>query len=286
MAKGLFQRAISESGGSMAPPRASLKAAEEQGKAYLSKLGANDIKAARALSAEAIQKNTKGMGDFWPVADGETIATNQYELFEAGKFNDTPILVGTNSDEGGLFMRDSLTGEAFEKRIRGQYAAGADAILKAYPHATDAEATRSARDIFRDSTFAWPTWAWATLQSKNGKNKAFIYYFDHRTPASPEGANHADEIAYVFGNLGGAGRSNGPEDKAVSELLSSYWINFAKKGDPNGPGLPVWPSFDEKEQKTMFFDKTPGARPIPNVEKIKAFDAYFAKLRAEAKSKK
>jgi para-nitrobenzyl esterase len=279
MAKGLFHRAISESGGSMAPPRMSLKQAEEQGKAYLSKLGANDIKAARALSAEAIQKETQGMGSFWPVADGENVMPNQYELFEAGKFNDTPILVGTNSDEGGMFARQNTTGAAFEKMIRSQYAEGADAILKAYPHATDAEATRSSKNIFRESAFAWPTWAWAKLQSRNGKNKAFVYYFDHRTPASPEGANHGSEISYVFGNLGGMGGSSGPEDKALSDLISSCWVNFAKKGDPNGPGLPAWPAFDEKEQKTMFFDKTPGARPHPNMEQIKAFDAYYAKLR-------
>ena len=143
MAKGLFHRAISESGGAMTPLRVSLKAAEEQGKAYLSKLGANDIKAARALSAEAIQKDTKGMGSFWPVADGETIVEDQYGLFEAGKFNDTPILIGTNSDEGGLFVTQKTTSAAFEKMIRSQYGAGADAILKAYPHATDAEAARS-----------------------------------------------------------------------------------------------------------------------------------------------
>ena len=285
MAKGLFHRAISESGGAMTPPRTTLKAAEEQGQAYLSKLGAKDIKAARALSAEAIQKETKGMGSFWPVADGETIAEDQYGLFEAGKFNDTPILVGTNSDEGGLFVTQKITSAAFEKMIRDGRGPGAAAILKAYPYATDAEATKSAKDIMRDSTFAWPTWTWAKLQSRHGKNKAFVYYFDHRTPASPEGANHAAEIPYVFGNLGGFGGSTGPEDKALSDLLSSYWINFAKKGDPNGPGLPVWPAFDEKEQKTMFFDKTPSARRHPNLDKIMAFEAYFAKLREDAKAK-
>jgi para-nitrobenzyl esterase len=286
MAKGLFQRAISESGGSMTPPRGTLKMAEEQGKAYLSKLGAKDIKAARALSAEAIQKDTKGMGGFWPVADGYTIAVNQYELFEAGKFNDTPVLIGTNSDEGGLFMTQKLTGADFEQMIRKQYAAGADAILKAYPHITDAEATRSAKDIFRDSTFAWPTWAWAKLQSRNGKHKAFVYYFDHRTAASPEGANHAAEIPFVFGNPGGFGGSSGPEDKLLSDLISAYWINFARAGNPNGQGLPNWPAFEEKEQETLFFDKTPSARPHPNMDKIMAFDAYFAKLREDAKAKK
>ncbi len=263
-----------------------LKAAEEQGKIYLSKLGANDIKAARALSAEAIQKDTKGMGSFRPVADGETIVANPYEAFEAGKFNDTPILVGTNSNEGGLFVTQITTSATFERMIRNSYGASAEDILKAYPHDMEAEATRSAKDIMRDSTFAWSTWAWAKMQSTKGKNKAFVYYFDHRTPASPDGANHAAEISYVFGNLGGMGGGNGPEDKALSELISSYWVNFAKKGDPNGPGLPVWPAFVEKAQKAMTFDKTPGAKPYPNIEQIKTFDSYFAKIREEAKAKK
>jgi para-nitrobenzyl esterase len=138
----------------------------------------------------------------------------------------------------------------------------------------------------RDSVFAWPTWAWAKLQSRNGKNRVFVYYYDHRTPASPEGANHASEISYVFGNLGGFGGSSGPEDKALSELISSYWVNFAKNGDPNGPGLPVWPAFDEKAQKTMLFNKTSGAGPHPNLDQLEAFDAYYAKLREEAKTGK
>jgi para-nitrobenzyl esterase len=286
MAKGLFQRAISESGGAMTPPRTTLKEAEALGNAYLSKLGANDIKAARALSAEAIQKDTTGMGFFRPVADGETIADNQYELFEAGKFNDTPILVGTNSHEGGLFVTQKITVADFEKTIRSRFGSSADAVLKAYPHGTDAEATRANQDIMRETSFAWPTWTWAKMQSNHGKNNAFVYYFDHRTPMSPEGSSHAAEISYVFCNLGGMGGGTGPEDKALSDLLSSYWINFAKNGDPNGSGLPVWPSFNEKDQKTMFFDKAAGARPHPNLEKIRAFDAYFTRLREEAKAKK
>ena len=66
----------------------------------------------------------------------------------------------------------------------------------------------------------------------------------------------------------------------------SFKENFAKNGDPNGPGLPAWPVFNEREQKTMFFDKTSGARPHPNLEKLEAFDAYYAKLRAKAKTGK
>lgn len=286
MAKGFFHRAISESGGSMTPPRATLKQAEEQGKAYLNKLGADDIQTARALSAEEIQKNTQGMGSFWPVADGATIATNQYELFEKGEFNDTPILVGTNSNEGGMFVTQPITSEGFKQMMQGRFGDSADSMLEVYPHATDEEAFQSNRDIMRESAFAWPTWAWATLQSRNGRNKAFVYYFDHRTAASPDGANHAAEIPYVFGNLTsmgpmGAG-SDAPEDQALSELIQSYWINFATTGDPNGPALPYWPAFNENDQQVMFFNKETGARAHPNLAKIMAFDAYYARLREEA----
>ncbi len=288
MAKGLFQRAISESGGAVTPSRGTLKMAEEHGTAYLKNLGADTIEAARALSAEEIQKDTKGMGSFWPVPDGVTIVENPYETFESNAFNDTPILVGTNSNEGGLFINQPITSEGFEKMVRGQYAAAAEELLKVYPYATDDEALQSARDLMRDSIFAWSTWAWATLQSRNGKNKAFVYYFDHRIPGIPGGANHAAEIPYVFGNLDKKGPMGGrpptPEDKALNELISAYWINFARNGDPNGERLPEWPSFDEKDQQVMYFGKESGARKHPNLDKIMAFDAYFAKVREEVKT--
>ncbi len=295
-AKGLFQRAISESGGSFAPPRiadgagmnvAALKLGESAGETFLKKLGAADIKAARALPAEQIQKATGGgMGggsSFWPVADGNVLPGDPYELYEKGRFNDTPILVGTNSNEGGLFMRGPSTPASFEKQIRSGYGERADVILKAYPHATNAEAARASADVFREFAFAWPTWAWARMQSQKGKGKAFVYYYDHRTPASPDGANHGAEVSYVFGNFGGPGGPPSPEDLAFSDLIRSYWINFARTGDPNGSGLPQWPAFTEKDQRVMFFDTGASAKPIPNLEKLKAYDSYYSWRREQAK---
>ncbi len=292
-AKGLFAKAISESGGSFAPPRATeggggvptLAAAEARGERFFKDLGVASLAAARALTTEQISKALPpGLGGgFWPVADRDVIPGDQYVLYGEGRFNDTPVLIGTNSDEGALFVRGGVTVASFEQQIRSGYGERADEILAAYPHATDAEALIAARNVARDSTFAWSTWAWARLQSTKGKGPAYIYYFDHRTPTSPNGATHAAELQYVFRTLGSQGTgAPRPEDTATSELMSSYWVNFAKTGDPNGPGLPRWPKFTEQDQQAMVFDEAPGARPLPNMRELKAMDDYFAWLRSRA----
>ncbi|HEX5420242.1 MAG TPA: carboxylesterase family protein [Gammaproteobacteria bacterium] len=285
-AKGLFQRAISESGGDLGLPRTAaneggasadtLKDAEADGKRFLSTLGVGDIEAARKLQADKVLAAVRpSKVRFWPVFDGDVLPGDEYRLYEAGRFNDTPILVGTNSDEGNLFVRSSTT-KAFEAQVRSGYGEGAKGILAAYPHATDAEATRAAKDLFRDATFAWPTWAWAQLQSEHGKGKAFLYYFDHRTPQSPNGSNHASELGYVFGTLGTQrGPAPGPQDEALSKLMIGYWTNFAKTGNPNGKGLPAWPAFTASDQRVMYFDGGAHAKPLPNAKQLEALDAYY-----------
>ena len=280
-AKGLFQRAIAESGASMGPLKVAheagqnvrtLRAAEQVGVEFLAKLGVKEIAAARALSAEKIRDAGAPLRMFWPVADGETIPGDQYRLFEQGQFNDTPILIGTNSDEGAMFVKPPVTPEEFEQRTRERFGPAAERILQVYPQATEAEAFKASKDVFREAGFAWHAWSWAKLQARHGRSKAFVYYFDHRAPSSLQGSNHADEVPYVFGNLG---RSSGPRDRALSDMIGSFWVNFAKTGDPNGDSLPGWPAFDETRMSALIFDETPGARTLPNLEQLAAFDEYF-----------
>ncbi len=294
--KGLFHRAICMSGGSFTPIQTTnqsgiglgmpcLKLAESNGEQFLKELGVADIKAARDLSAEDIQKAIPGgMGGmrFRPVADGYVISNDLYLLYESGSFNDTPVLLGHTSDETASFgMNQNITPEAFEMQIKSQYGSHADAILAAYPHATETEATKASRDIMNDSGFCWNTWAWARLQSKNGKGKAFQYYFDYH-PNSPDGGSgHGSDVPYAFQTLGGSMGEPKQADLRLSDMISSYWINFARSGDPNGPDLPEWPAFSEDDQKVMVFDTTPGARPVPNLDRLKVFDAYFASLRGK-----
>ncbi|HOW67738.1 MAG TPA: carboxylesterase family protein [Candidatus Paceibacterota bacterium] len=289
LAKGLFQRAICQSGGAMAPikPAAdkpggmivSLALAEELGKMCFTRLGVTNLKAARALTTDAVRKGTVGLP--WPIADGEVIVGDPQELFRSGRFNDTPILLGIMSNDGGLFGGfGQKTPEEFEQTVRKDFVDGADVILAAYPHSTKDEAARASRDVIREMLFGWQTWSWAMLQSENGKGKAFLYYFDYG--GKPGEAGHGGDVPYVFGNLGGWFKpAASEENKGMSEKIMSYWVNFAKTGDPNGTDLPQWPAFHGDTMKAMIFGKTPQAGPVPNLEKIRAIDAYWTTVRAK-----
>jgi para-nitrobenzyl esterase len=293
VAKGLFQRAISESGGYFQPPKYAneggqnglpLKLAEKQGMQFLSNLGTTDIRAARTLSAELIQREAGPAlsARFWPVYDSYVLPGDVYEAYQATRFNDTAVLIGTNSDEGALFARPGVTTSTFGTEVRDGYDTKASVILAAYPNGTDAEAASSSKNLFRDTAFAWPTWAWARLQSRVSKNPVYVYYFDHRTSASPDGATHGAEMAYVFGNLDTRLGPPSAADVALSEHMSSYWVNFARSSDPNGAGLPAWPSFNETTQQVLYFDGTIAAKSIPNLPQLQALNDYYSWRRAEA----
>jgi para-nitrobenzyl esterase len=299
LAKGLFQGAISESGGNFAPARpadeggenmTTLSTAEKNGTAFLGKLGAPSIADARKKSADEVLKNSPpGLGGWWPIFDSYVLLGDQYKLYEAGRYNDTPVLIGTNSDEGALFVPSAKASE-YQSGTRSGYGEYADKILAAYPGKTDAEALRSSRDLFRDTAFAWPTWAWARLQSKTGKGKVYAYYFSHRPPYPNQpqfkdwGAAHAGEIAYVFGNFT-ASMPASASDRMVSEEMMSYWVNFAKTGDPNGAGLPRWPAFTNSSPQVMNLNDPSKAIPVPNLDKLQVLDGYYAWRRSEAENK-
>jgi para-nitrobenzyl esterase len=300
LAKGLFQGAISESGGSFAPARFSneagenvppLAVAEHNGSAFLAKIGAKSVADARKMTAESIIKaSPPGAGaGFWPNFDGYVLPGDQYNLYEEGRYNDTPVLIGTNSDEGALFVA-TTTAPAYEKSVHAGYGDYAEKILAAYPTGSDAEALRSARDLARDSTFAWSTWTWARLESKRGKSNVYVYYFSHRPtyPNTPQfkswGAAHGAEISYVFGNFTPS-MPPSAEDRAVSDTVSSYWVNFAKTGDPNATGMPTWPAFNNSKPEVMNLNDPSKAIPLPNAEKLKVLDGYYAWRRSQEAEK-
>jgi para-nitrobenzyl esterase len=146
------------------------------------------------------------------------------------------------------------------------------AVLARYAHDTDSAAVKSFEDLSRDSDHGWNSWTWARLHARKGRSKVFVYYFDVSSPDSTVGAYHGAEVPYVFGRPSAVARM---DDARVSDLMRRYWINFAKNGDPNGPGLPAWPAFSDEAPHAMVFDRTPGARRLPNLDRMRAIDAFF-----------
>ena len=294
LAKGLIQGAISESGGSFGPPRATggpgenmrpLAIAEKDGQAFAVNAGATSVAELRKLAPEKLLSAQRGLA--WPNVDGWVIPSDQYTLYAAKQFNDVPVLIGYNSDEGASFSRDR-TPKDYIDATRKRYGAFADSLLKAYPTG-ETSVPKTARDLSRDAAFGWQTWIWARLQSSLGNSKVFYYYFDQHpdypadSPQTGHGSPHGMEVEYVFGHVTG-GPSGKPSlaDFAISEAMATYWTNFAKYGDPNSKGMPQWPAFSDQHPELMVFAGVPHTGPLPNEEGLKALDAYFAWRRSPA----
>ncbi len=285
LAKGLFQGAISQSGGNFGPPRPTtypgenqkrLADAERDGEAYLKNAGVTSIAELRKLPADKLPA-VRGMS--WPIIDGYVIPDDQVKLYSANRFNDTPILVGYNSDEGASFS-PPRTPEAYIEGVKSRYGSFAESLIKAYPAGTTT-VPKTARDLARDAAFGWQTWIWARLQSKMGKSKAFYYYFDQHpdypadSPQADRGSPHGQDVAYVFQHLNSSNPQITKTDLEISDAMATYWTNFAKKGDPNGDGVPVWPDFSDENPIVMYFNKTPHTGPVPSAESLRSLDAYF-----------
>ena len=111
-----------------------------------------------------------------------------------------------------------------------------------------------------------------------------MYYFNLPTARDPNGSGHGQEVAYVFGNLGGPGRPAPTDrDRDISQEMQDYWVNFTIKGDPNGPGLPAWPAFSESAPLVMRFGIDQGSAPIPHQDRLHVLDAYYAWRRERSK---
>jgi para-nitrobenzyl esterase len=293
LAKGLFQGAISESGGSFGPVRADggpgenmqpLDVAEKAGVAWSESLGASSVAELRKIPAEqllAAAQRQRGLS--WPITDGWVIPDDQYKLYQAGRYHDVPVLIGYNSDEGATFGVPRSQ-EAYVESVRQRYEQSAGELLAAYPGGDTPAAKKTARDLTRDSAFGWHTWTWARLQAKTGKSKVFLYYFDEHpdysadSPRAGYGTPHSEELPYVFRQLREHNRPvPTPKDEAMSEMMRIYWTNFAKTGDPNGAGLASWPAYNEaKPQMLNIASGNTKAVPIVSEGGLKVLDKYFA----------
>jgi para-nitrobenzyl esterase len=282
LAKNHFRRVIAESGADVGSFSVSyplpLKANEQAGVDFMKAAGADSLAALRRLPIADLMKIR---GPNRMSIDGHVIPLDPYDLFYTGKQNDVPILNGWNRDDVAGSAPEGAA--AFKEDVRRRYGSHADAILKAFPAETDEQAKKSAAALNRDVLFAWQGYTWVRLQERTGKAASYTYYFTRVPPDTPQemarGVFHGSESPYALDNLDKFKRPYTDIDRKLSATMSSYWINYMRSGNPNGPGLPEWPQFSSKADQVMELGDTIGARQTPFKDEFIVLDEVSKQIR-------
>lgn len=296
LARGLFRRAIGESGAcfrvkSRKSERQSLAESEAQGVKFAASLGAKTLAGLRAKpAAEVLQA---ALGDaasrFDPDIVGYFLPKDLPAIFAAGEQSHVPLLAGWNADEVRVYQTFGTarpTVQSFVENVRKQFGGAAGTLLKLYPAGSEDEAVSAAGDLADDLFIGYETWKWIEMQYETGGSPVYRFSFDQPVPPAPGavingapatakdvGARHAGEIEYVFGTQDSSNAPWQSDDRKLSETMMAYWTNFARSGDPNGSGLPAWPRYDKPDgYQVMHLSANVHAAPESHRERYEFLD--------------
>nr|WP_246448493.1 carboxylesterase family protein [Novosphingobium flavum] len=312
--KGLFQRRITQSHSLYSHDpmiqdhgtrSQTMKEAEASGEQFMQLAGVKTAAELRRLPWEkifdAFARSFKpgpltGFANEMPwtyVIDGYIVPHNYTDTYAAHAQVDADALTGENRDENGAAADTAFAlvaaGKATAPRyttallprseylafVHQRYGVMADEYLKLYPADTDQQGFETANAASRDSG-QLSSFMWAEQVTPGSKKHVYIYRFSQAPPGPNHdvtGAYHGADLRYVFNNP----LSNWTdEDHRVADMMSSYWVNFARTGNPNGPGLPNWPAFDGKTLSTMELGRSNAPIPFPEPAKVDFWRRYYA----------
>jgi para-nitrobenzyl esterase len=289
-ARGLFQRAIIESGlwmGLNLAPMRARESAEQQTVKAAEQLGAPTLAALRAMSSEDAANKLPKQG---MIVDGWVVPEDLSRTFAEGRQHRVDVIAGSNRDEGSFAvgLGPPMTAQRWKDTAGQRWGDAAELGMKAYPAANDAEANARNNMLFTDN-MAWITRNFAAKQRAVSK-RVYVYHFAHDPPYAAGsrnlGACHTCELPYVFNNPGTLRLfpdSSSPElavasakDAKVAQIVHGYWVNFAKTGDPNGRGLPKWPVFkDVSSGPVWHLGEKPAIGDSLGPDKVKLYQALY-----------
>lgn len=298
LARGLFHRAVLESGGTFPGFRGdarTLAQAEQAGVTFAATAKAADLAALRAMSATDLQalSNTYAATE---IVDGYVLPDQIDRIFRAGQAADIPVITGFNSDD--VFPPGfATTLSAFTTQVQAAFGTSASEIQSFYKVSDDASAAAVRLALPLDFQLAWQPTVLARTMAAKYRSKSYLYLFNRVPPYYPDqvnyteasdpatlGAFHTAEQVYLYNNLATWPRPYTAADLRLSDVASTYLVNFATSGDPNSPvsvtaagnAVPTWPPHALAGGQLMLLGEVIAPGVAPNQAALDLFDRVYA----------
>ena len=291
LAHGLFHKAIGESGAFWDGKHGPLQGFDEsrtRGLAFVRQHGNASVAALRAVPAERLNaaaswsfKTDPVVTAFSPSIDYYVVPNVPALRFLRGEQMHIPLLAGWNAAEEIPFASQSFPNQSAQAfRAAAEAMFGKERLpdfLEVYPADTDAQARASAAALTGDCLISEHCWMWLGLIWVSSRAPTYGYLFRYTSPYTPIAA-HVTEIPFVFGTLTpqqviDCVTPPAKADRAMAKAMMSYWVNFATHGDPNGFGLPFWPTYDE-EDVVQILGSTIEARSNPQAARFRFLGSF------------
>jgi len=261
MAKNFVHGAIGESGAFFGKTLKAkpLEESQRRDAVFAEELGMKSIEQMRGVDArrllDAATKRNSYRAE--PNIDGYFLSATALYIFAKGEQAHVPLMAGWNRDEGNyhsIFGSEEESKGSYTAKIRQKFGDEAEEALKLFP-ADSGQQMRNSAGLLATADFtAFGTWKWLETHRVTGGAAVFRFEFDDAPPGGEANdgtvvgvfAYHSAEIEFVFGTLDSKKLPWRAEDYKLSELMGTYWTNFAKNGDPNGAGVAAWPKYEEQ----------------------------------------